>query len=129
MRRREFLGGLGVAAMLPLSVRAQQPVMPVVGGLAAPAEATYKHHVAAIREGLKEAGFVEGQSVRLEFRWAEGRYDRLGALAADLIGRKVDVMITLGGSPPILAAKALTSSIPIVFHLGADPVRLGPSRV
>lgn len=125
MNRRDFLGGVGSAALLPPSSRAQQSAMPVVGGLAAPAEATYTHHVVAIRQGLNETGFVEGQNVRLEFRWAEGQYDRLGALAADLINRKVDVLITLGGTPPILAAKTLTSSIPIVFHLGADPVRLG----
>ncbi len=104
--------------------RAQPSSLPIVGLLAAPAEATYTHHIAAIRQGLKEAGFSDGQFA-LESRWAEGQYDRLPALAADLIRRKVDVIMTLGGSPPVLAAKAATSTIPIVFHLGSDPVRLG----
>jgi putative ABC transport system substrate-binding protein len=111
--------------MLPPSVRAQQSRIPIVGCLAAPAEASYTHHVAAIRLGLKETGFVEGQNVEFEFRWADGRYDRLGALAADLVSRRVDVIMTLGGGPPVMAAKAATSSIPIVFHLGADPVQVG----
>jgi len=126
MKRREFLASLAaVAGAFPLAAKGQQSAMPVVAGLAAPAEATYTHHVAAIRQGLKEVGFTEGQDVRLEFRWADGHYDRLPALAADLVARKVDVIITMGGGPPIRAARAATSSIPIVFHLGADPVQMG----
>jgi len=125
MRRRDFLVVLGSAAMLPLSVRAQQSVMPIVGCLAAPAEETYTQNVAAVRQGLKELGFVEGQNVGLEFRWADGRYDRLPALAADLVRRRVNVIITMGGGPPIRAARSATSTIPLVFHLGADPVDLG----
>jgi ABC-type uncharacterized transport system substrate-binding protein len=126
MRRREFITLLGGAAgAWPIAARAQQAALPLVGCLAAPAEATYRHHVAAVRQGLKESGFVEGQSVGLEFRWAEGRYDHLPALAADLVRRRVSVIITMGGSPAIQAARTATSTIPIVFHLGADPVDLG----
>jgi putative ABC transport system substrate-binding protein len=126
MRRREFITLLGGAAgAWPIAARAQQAALPLVGCLAAPAEATYTHHVAAVRQGLKESGFVEGQNVGLEFRWAEGRYDHLPALAADLVRRRVSVIITMGGSPAIQAARTATSTIPIVFHLGADPVDLG----
>lgn len=123
--RREVIALLSGVASLPLPARAQQHAMPVIGCLAAPAQATYGHHVTAIRKGLAERGFVEGRNVHLEFRWAEGRYERLPELAAGLVRRRVDVILTLGGSPPVMAAKAATSSIPIVFHLGADPVRLG----
>jgi putative ABC transport system substrate-binding protein len=125
MHRRQFITLLIGTAAWPLAARAQQSAMPIVGCLAAPAEATYRVHVAAIRLGLKEAGFIDGQNVRIEFRWAEGQYDRLDALAAELISRGVNVIMTLGGGPPIRAAKAATSTIPIVFHLGADPVQLG----
>jgi len=126
MRRRDFLTAFGgAAAAWPFGVQAQQPTLPVVACLAAPAEATYTHHVAAVRQGLKEQGFVEGQNVGMEFRWAEGQYDRLPALAADLVHRKVNVIITMGGGPPVQAARMATSTIPIVFHLGADPVQVG----
>jgi putative ABC transport system substrate-binding protein len=126
MRRREFITLLGGAAgAWPIAAWAQEAALPLVGCLAAPAEATYTHHVAAVRQGLKESGFVEGQNVGLEFRWAEGRYDHLPALAADLVRRRVSVIITMGGSPAIQAARTATSTIPIVFHLGADPVDLG----
>lgn len=127
MRRREFIGLAGGVLTLPFAAQAQRAI-PTVGGLAAPAEATYTHHVAAIREGLREGGFIEGQNVALEFRWAEGRYERLPALAAELVNRKVNVIITMGGGPPVRAAQAATTSIPIVFHLGADPVQLGLVR-
>lgn len=126
MKRRDFIAAFGgAAAAWPLGVRAQPVTLPIVGCLAAPAEETYAHQVAAIRQGLKEAGLVEGQAFRMEFRWAGGQYDRLPALAADLVARKVSVIITMGGGPPVQAAKAATSTIPIVFHLGADPVATG----
>ena len=114
-----------LAQLMRGGVEAQQGMLPIVGCLAAPAEATYTHNVAAVRQGLKEAGFIEGQNVGLEFRWAEGQYDRLPSLAVDLVRRKVNVIITMGGTPPVQAARIATSTIPIVFHLGADPVRLG----
>jgi putative tryptophan/tyrosine transport system substrate-binding protein len=117
MKRREFIALLGGAASAwPLAVRAQQP--------AAPAP-PYTENVSAIRRGLNEAGFVEGRNVAIEFRWAEGQLDRLPALAADLVKRQVTVIITVGGAAPLAAAKNATSTIPIVFHMGADPVRLG----
>jgi putative ABC transport system substrate-binding protein len=125
MRRRDVLGLLGSAALWPADVYAQRQTLPIVGGLAAPAQATYTHHVAAIRDGLKEVGFIEGETVALEFLWADGHYERLPEMAAALVKRDVDVIITLGGGPPIRAAKAATTTIPIVFHLGADPVELG----
>ena len=125
MRRREFLGLIGVAAVgWPPAVRAQQATMPVIGILAAPAP-PYAENVSAIRRGLNEAGFVGGRNVAIEFRWAEGQLDRLPALAADLVKRQVAVIITVGGTAPLAAAKNATSTIPVVFHMGADPVRLG----
>jgi putative ABC transport system substrate-binding protein len=98
--------------------------MPVIGILAAPAP-PFAENVSAIRRGLNEAGFFEGRNVAIEFRWAEGQLDRLPALAADLVKRQVAVIITVGGTAPLAAAKNATSTIPIVFHMGADPVRLG----
>jgi putative ABC transport system substrate-binding protein len=123
VRRREFITLLGSATTWSLAASGQQP-MPVIGILAAPAP-PYAENVSAIRRGLKEAGFVEGQNIALEFRWAEGQFDRLPALAADLVKRQVAVIITMGGTAPLAAAKNATSTIPIVFHMGADPVRLG----
>lgn len=125
MRRRDLLLALATGAAWPVRAQGQQRALPIVACLAAPAEATYTHQVAAVRQGLRESGLLEGQNFRMEFRWAEGQYDRLPALAADLVSRKVSVIMTMGGGPPIQAAKAATSTIPIVFHLGADPVQTG----
>jgi putative ABC transport system substrate-binding protein len=114
---------LGGAAAWPLAARGQQPTA-VIGILAAPAP-PYAENVAAVRRGLNEAGFVEGRNLAIEFRWAEGQLDRLPALAAELVKRQVAVIITMGGTAPLAAAQNATSTIPIVFHMGADPVRLG----
>jgi putative tryptophan/tyrosine transport system substrate-binding protein len=125
MRRRELITLLGGGAVAwPFATRAQQKAMPVIGwlGLGSPGTTVV---LAAFRQGLGEAGFVEGQNVAIEYRWAENQYDRLPALAADLVGRAVDVIVTVGGEPVAAAVKTATSAIPIISGFGGDPVEAG----
>jgi putative ABC transport system substrate-binding protein len=125
MTRRTFIAGLGSAAAWPLAARGQQTAMPVIGYLAAQsAELDYKNFTVPFLQGLKETGFVEGQNVAVEYRWAENLYDRLPALAADLVRRRVAAIVAVG-IDPALAAKAATTTIPIVFGTAGDPVALG----
>src|SRR6516164_6690341 len=126
LRRREFLTLLGgAAAAWPLAARAQQGAMPVVGFLDAGSAAERVQQVAAVRKGLAEGGYQEGQNVALEFRWAEGQYGRFAELAADLVRRGVNVIVTPGSGTAALAAKAATTTIPIVFGATSDPVKEG----
>jgi len=123
MKRREFMILFGAAAAYPLAARAQVP-MPVIGFIGVTSLEEWKRYVDAFHRGLQEAGFVAGRNVALEYRWAEGRYDQLPAMASDLVGRKVNVIVAVA-PPAAQAVKAATGTIPTVFFMGSDPVKLG----
>jgi putative ABC transport system substrate-binding protein len=126
MRRRDFIKVMaGSAVVWPLAARAQQRALPTIGLLSSRSPAVDAPLIALIRQGLNETGFVEGQNVAIDYRWAEGQYDRLAGLAADLARQQVAVIVTIGGDASALAAKAGTATIPIIFATGSDPVRTG----
>jgi putative ABC transport system substrate-binding protein len=126
MRRRNFLTLVGgAAAMWPVSALAQQKNVPLIGFLNSQSAGSFSHLVAGFQQGLREAGFLEGQNIQIEYRWAEGRNDRLPELANDLVRRGIAVLVATGGEPAALAAKVSTQTIPIVFLIGGDPVRMG----
>src|SRR6516164_5783344 len=125
MRRREFIAGLAGAAVWPVVARGQHPAMPVVGFLDSTSPEATRDAVVGFRRGIKEAGYVDGQNVAIEFRWAEGQFDRLPALAGEFVRRQAALIVASGAVGAALAAKDATSTIPIVFVGGADPVKYG----
>jgi putative ABC transport system substrate-binding protein len=125
MRRRDILTLFGGAAIWTLPSRAQSPAMPVIGYLSPESPGPFASRLKAFQEGLGESGYVEGRNVAIDHRWAEGQYNRLPALAADLASKKVNVIVAPGGAPVALAAKSATATITIVFEMGGDPVALG----
>jgi putative tryptophan/tyrosine transport system substrate-binding protein len=125
MRRRDFIAAVGGVVAWPYAAGAQQPAMPVIGFLSSTTSAPFAHLVAAYRQGLREKGYVEDRNLAIEFRWAEGQYDRLPKIAADLVRRRVAVITATGGDAAAFAAKAATTIIPIVFTAGTDPVKSG----
>src|SRR5258708_31486631 len=129
MKRREFIAALGnaaVAKMLrPFAASAQQATMPVIGFLGSESAGLWTSRLVAFRQGLNEAGYVEGRNVAIEYRWAEGHNERLPALAADLVQQRVSVLVALGGTASAQAAKAATTTVPVVFRMASDPVEAG----
>ena len=123
--RRQFITLLGGAAAWPLAARAQQPAMPVIGFLSSQWPGSFSPYVTAFRQGLKETGQFDGQDLTIEYRWAEGQFDRLPALVTELVRRQVSVLLVSGGTGPMLAAKAAATTIPIVFVTADDPVATG----
>jgi len=125
MKRREFIALLGGAAMWPLAARAQQSAVPVIGFMSTLSPENISSPLAGFHQGLKEAGYIESQNVAIEYRWAQGHCDRMPELAADLVRRKVAVIVASGGDPSPQIAKAATQTIPIVFGMFGDPIREG----